>query len=96
MCAWAGNICSVAQSSCQGFQGSTSDIEKKMLELRRTWDHMLHRLAQVEENTERLRVQQFMRDFLPHLRAGVKDQASADQLTQSIERLSGVLAQELI
>eukprot|EP00971_Amphidinium_carterae_P048578 957516-Amphidinium_carterae.1 len=87
-------------SSCQGFQGSMPDvIKEKMLELRCRWDHMLHRLAQVEDNAERveiLRIEKFMRDFLPHLRAGVRDQTSSDQLTQSIERLSGTMAQQLI
>eukprot|EP00971_Amphidinium_carterae_P186438 3701084-Amphidinium_carterae.1 len=67
-----------------------------MLELRRAWDHMLLRLTEVEDDVERLQVEKVMRDFLPQLRAGVGDQASSDHLTQSIQRLSGALAQELI
>eukprot|EP00971_Amphidinium_carterae_P346245 6487592-Amphidinium_carterae.1 len=68
-----------------------------MLELRRAWDHMLHRLAEVVDDAQRLRIQKFMREFLPKLRADVRDHAgSSDQLTQSIERLSGALAQELM
>eukprot|EP00971_Amphidinium_carterae_P325097 6455191-Amphidinium_carterae.1 len=71
-------------------------IKEKMLELRGAWDHMLHRLAEVEDDVDRLRIEKFMRGFLPKLRAGVKDQANSDQLTQSIERLSGTLAQQLL
>eukprot|EP00971_Amphidinium_carterae_P241864 4802340-Amphidinium_carterae.1 len=81
-----------ALSSCQGFQGSLHDME----DLRRAWDHMLHRLAEVADDVERLQVEEFMRDFLPQLQAGVKDQASSHQLTQSIKSLCGTLAQELI
>eukprot|EP00971_Amphidinium_carterae_P269702 5350318-Amphidinium_carterae.1 len=71
-------------------------IKEKMLELRRAWAHMLHRLAEVEDDAERLRIEHFMRDFLPRLRAGVRDQASSDQFTQSIQTLSGTLVQQLM
>eukprot|EP00971_Amphidinium_carterae_P332364 6466492-Amphidinium_carterae.1 len=103
-CALSGRgIVSIAQcqcaaealSSCQGFQG-VHDMEEKMVDLWRTWDHMLHRLAEVEDDVERLQVEKFMRDFLPQLRAGVKAHASSHQLTEAIKRLCGTLAQELI